>query len=140
MAENEKEKRLQAKLGRMERLLAKRGAADQLDRERLMKVTTNLIETLTEPAFVEKMRQARLAAGEGAGLDTASRLLSIEGLREAGADIPPDFRLTSRHFEDRVEGTRIDLTSRFEPGEPVGFEACGGGGGLLWCGCGGFST
>ncbi len=128
-----------------ERLLQDRvqQAKDQLDRERLMRVTGQVIETITSPAFVERMRKARQAADEGCELDTAADLLSIKGLRDAGVDIPEDFRLTSRVFEDREQGFRLELNSdaRLGPGgSPLGWGGCAGAGGLTFCGCGGFST
>jgi D-alanyl-D-alanine dipeptidase len=117
-------------------------AKGQLDRARLQKVTSDVIQTITDPAFVEKMRQARAAADKGAGVDVAANLLSIEGLREAGVDIPTDFRLTSRVFEDYEQGVRFVIDSpRGLPGvAPVAWGGCAGAGGLSFCGCGGFST
>lgn len=117
----------------------------QLDRERLKIVTNSVVDTITSPEFVEKMRLARIEADEGGGLDTAANLLSIDGLRQAGVDIPKDFRLTSRVFEDRQTGFRLELKSdpklKLGGEEPVlAWGACAGGGGLTFCGCGGFST
>lgn len=118
---------------------------DQLDRERLMRVTSDVITTITDPGFVDKMRQARKGADKGEGLDAAAKLLSLDGLRKAGVDVPKDFRLTSRVFEDKVEGFRIDIREPLVrlPGggvPPLQWGACGGAGGLTFCGCGGFST
>jgi hypothetical protein len=115
---------------------------NQLDRERLVRVTGSVIETITSPAFVEKMRQARKAATEGAGMDAAAEFLSLEGLRAAGADIPPDFRMTSRVFEDRVEGLRTEIRAAAPgPNDPVPqWGGCAGAGGLTFCGCGGFQV
>jgi hypothetical protein len=115
----------------------------ELDRERLLRVTGSVIETITSPTFVEKMRQARRAADAGAGMDVAAELLSIEGLRAAGADIPPDFRLTSRVFEDREEGIRAEIKSSETPGPndvAPRWGGCAGAGGLTFCGCGGFQV
>ena len=123
-----------------EKLIAKR----ELDRERLVRVTNSLIETITSEGFVEKMRVARLQADSGAGMDTAADLLSIASLREAGLDIPDDFRMTSRVFEDREAGLRIEKFDHLNMDpidiDPLGWGACGGAGGLTFCGCGGFST
>ena len=118
-------------------------AKDQLDRTRLLRVTGDVIETITSPEFVERMRRAREAADDGQGLTAAADLLSIEGLRQAGADIPKDFRLTSRVFEDRVQGLKIDILSDPRPGpdgDPLGWGVCAGIGSLTFCGCGGFSA
>jgi hypothetical protein len=115
---------------------------NQLDRERLVRVTGSVIETITSPVFVEKMRQARKAAAEGAGMDAAAEFLSLEGLRAAGADIPPDFRMTSRVFEDRAEGIRTEIRAAAPgPNDPVPqWGGCAGAGGLTFCGCGGFQV
>lgn len=141
MANLEKEIKLQNKL--VEKDKDRLAAKEELDRERLLRVTGDLIETITSPAFVEKMRQARLSADSGDGMDTAAKLLSIDGLREAGVDIPADFRLTSRVFEDRVEGLRFESNIAELRSDALGglaWGACGGAGGLTFCGCGGFST
>ena len=141
MSESARELKLQGTLAQIEkdRLEAK----DQLDRERLIRVTGDLIETITSPIFIERMRKARLAADEGAGMDVAAKLLSIDGLREAGVDIPKDFRMTSRVFEDRAEGVLFEIRepSVIDPlGDSLLWGVCGGAGGLTFCGCGGFST
>lgn len=115
----------------------------QLDRERLVKVTSGVIETITSPAFVEKMERARKISEGGEGFDEVAKLLTLDGLRAAGAEIPDDFRLTSRVFEDKVSGVRVHIDPVLTgiPGaEPVGWGACGGAGGLTFCGCGGAST
>ncbi|MEI9994467.1 MAG: hypothetical protein WDM91_07725 [Rhizomicrobium sp.] len=113
----------------------------QLDRERLVRVTNSVIETITSPQFIEKMRQAREKIAGGAGIETAGQLLSLESLRGAGAEIPEDFRLTSRVFEDKASGMRFEAhpVSSLEQGTAA-WGACAGAGGLTFCGCGGFST
>ena len=77
-------------------------AKGQLDRERLTRVTSDLIETITSPEFIECMRVARKEADAGAGMDVASELLSINALRRAGVDIPNDFRMTLGSFTARA--------------------------------------
>jgi len=96
---------------------------------------------MTSPTFVEKMRQAREAADAGTDLQAAVGLLSIEGLRQSGVDIPSDFRLTSRVFEDRAQGVRLELKSDLGRGSgPVpDFGVCVCMGSLGLCGCAGFS-
>ncbi len=119
--------------------MARDDAMDQLTRERLSQVTADVIMTITSPVFVEKMRRARAAADKDKGLEQAVSLLSIEGLREAGANIPADFRLTSRVFEDRQQGVRLELNEAPRPGDVApAWGVCGGAGGLTFCGCGGF--
>lgn len=140
MSESQAERELQAELDRVED--ERRNAKGQLDRERLLRVTNDVVQTITSPRFVESMRQARREADEGAGLETAADLLSIDGLRGAGVDIPDDFRMTSRIFEDREQGVRFEL--RPIPTDPTirppEWGGCAGAGGLSFCGCGGFST
>jgi hypothetical protein len=114
----------------------------QLDRERLMRISNEVIATITSPEFIERMREARSRADDGAGFDEAAELLSMRALREFGADIPKDFRVTSRVFEDREQGLKLELDNR-RPGvdsSPVGFGICVGGGGDSFCACGGFTT
>lgn len=122
----------------------RREVKGQLDRDRLMKVTSEVVETITSPEFIERMRKARDQADKGDGMDAVSKVLSIEGLREAGASIPEDFRLTSRVFEDKLRNERFEIgpidVGRIPDADPLGWGACAGGGGLTFCGCGGFST
>jgi hypothetical protein len=132
------ERMLEESLGRLEH--QRRETKDQLDRERLTRVTSDLIKTITAPAFIESMRVARERADGGASVESAADLLSISALRRAGLDIPEDFRMTSRVFEDRSTGFRLELKEPIGGMEPLGWGACAGGGGLTFCGCGGFST
>lgn len=123
-----------------EKLLVK----SQLDRERLTAITSNLIETITSPKFVENMRQFRERAAAGASFEDAANLLSIESLRSAGAAIPDDFRLTSRVFEDAESGMRVEIKpprgfGGIDDGT-VAWGACAGGGAATVCGCAGGST
>jgi hypothetical protein len=128
---------------KIDRLDAERASVkSQLDRERLTAVTNQVIETITSDAFIERMRKARERASDDDGFKAASELLSLEGLRRAGAEIPDDFRLTSRVFEDKVQGLRWEIKPdlRAPHGGALGWGACAGAGGLTFCGCGGFST
>ena len=134
-----KEEQLYAELEQIEQ--QRRDTKRQLDRERLMRVTSDLVSTLTAPEFIEKMRAARQEAEGGAGLDRAGDLLSLSNLRRAGVDIPDDFRLTSRIFEDEVEGIRIEVQDRLGGDlDSLGLKVCGGGGTLGICACGGFKV
>ena len=122
-----------------ERLLVKQ----QLDRGRLTEITSNLVETLTSPQMVERMREFREKAEKGASLAEAGEILSVEGLRAAGASLPDDFRLTSRVFEDFETGMRIDIrppAKGIPDIDPLGWGACAGGGAATVCGCAGGST
>lgn len=114
----------------------------QLDRERLLAATGSVIDTITSNEFIDRMRKAREVADDDDGLAAASKLLTLEGLRRAGADIPDDFRLTSRVFEDKAAGVRLEVRPKgIGPIDgTLGWGACAGAGGLTFCGCGGFST
>jgi hypothetical protein len=142
MPESESETRLREDLARRDD--DRRQVHERLSRERLTRVTTEMVQTLTSPAFFDKVRDARDAADRGEGMEAAARLLSIESLRELGVDIPDDFRMTSRVFEDRENGGQVEFRDVpiFDPNDPglVGWGGCAGGGGLTFCGCGGFST
>ncbi|MDB2530658.1 hypothetical protein N9X46_08080 [Paracoccaceae bacterium] len=92
-----------------------------------------MIETITSPEFVAKMRQAREEAEKDGGYEAIAKILSLEGLRAAGAKIPEDFRLTSRIFEDKVSGQRFEISpindpdGPLQPYDPLGWGACAGG-------------
>ncbi len=128
----------------MDKLDAERSRVkSQLDRERLLSVTNDVIETITSPEFIDRMRKAREMADEEDGMAEVSKLLSLDGLRKAGASIPEDFRLTSRVFEDKKLGLRYEVRPGRADISDIGmlsWGACGGAGGLTFCGCGGFST
>jgi hypothetical protein len=137
----ELEQSLKGKLADLdnERALVKQ----QLDRERLTVITSSLIDTITSPRFIERMRQFREKAAAGARLGDAADLMSLESLRAAGAQIPDDFRLTSRIFEDSETGLRFEIKPpRAQPdfGNSVAWGACAGGGAATVCGCAGGST
>ena len=122
-----------------ERDLVKR----QLNRERLTEITSSIIETITSPQVIEKMKAFRESAEKGASYAEAGELMSLESLRAAGAKIPDDFRLTSRVFEDRETGLRVQLVPpvKFpDQSSPVEWGACGGAGAATVCGCAGGST
>ena len=71
---------------RLEKLdLEKAERKGQLDRDRLMAATNTVIETITSLKFVEKMRQAREEAEKDGGYKAVAKILSLEGLRAAGA-------------------------------------------------------
>ena len=112
----------------------------QIDRERLTTITNSLIQTITSPKFIERMRQFREKAGAKPDLAAAADLMSLESLRSAGAELPADFRLTSRVFEDGDTGLKLDIRTGQLPGAggPVlKWGACAGGGAATVCGCAG---
>ena len=112
----------------------------QIDRERLTTITNSLIQTITSPKFIERMRQFRERAGANPDLGAAADLMSLESLRSAGAELPADFRLTSRVFEDGETGLKLDIKSgelQTEGGPILKWGACAGGGAATVCGCAG---
>jgi hypothetical protein len=116
--------------------------SDELDREQLRKIAGQLIATLTSPAFIEKLSEARKGAEtDGPAFDRMANLLSIEGLREAGVDIPPTFRMSSRTFEDKAAGIRLtsepDTKTTVDDKEIHPLGICGGAGFGHVCACGG---
>lgn len=124
-----------------ERLVVKR----QLDRDRLTKATASVVETITSPEFIERMRSFRERAATGVvTYEDVGEMLSLDTLRAAGADFPEDFRLTSRTFEDLESGLKIEIKPPWETyggGIPeVAWGACAGGGAATVCGCAGGST
>ncbi|MGW4928713.1 hypothetical protein ACWEOH_06115 [Agromyces sp. NPDC004153] len=110
---------------------------DQLDRERLVEITSSLIDTLTSPEFIERLR--KVTEDETRSYDAVADTLSIESLRAAGADLPEGFRLSSRTFEDHVHGTRFELGETGLPGAEaqIAGSICGGAGRFDLCACGG---
>lgn len=115
-------------------------ALQQLDRDRLTMITESLIKTITSPEFIERMRSFRNAAERTASFEEAGGLMSIESLREAGAELPDDFRITSRIFEDYQEGTRISVAPIEGLDSKLAWGACAGGGAGSVCGCAGGNT
>ncbi|WP_411958313.1 hypothetical protein [Paracoccus homiensis] len=115
----------------------------QLDRDRLAEITQSLIETITSPEVVSNMKKFRVNAEKTGSFDEAADLMSLETLRNAGAKIPDDFRLTSRVFEDLETGMKVEVRPpNFPVGDidPLAWGACAGGGAATVCGCAGGST
>ena len=117
-----------------------KGELTAIDRERLTKITNSLIQTITSPKFIERMRQFREKSGGKPDLGEAAELMSLESLRAAGADLPADFRLTSRVFEDSETGLKLDIKPgqlQTAGGPILKWGACAGGGAATVCGCAG---
>lgn len=117
-----------------------KGELAQIDRERLTTITNSLIQTITSPKFIERMRQFREKAGGKPDFGEAAELMSLESLRAAGADLPADFRLTSRVFEDSETGLKLDIRAgqlQTAGGPILKWGACAGGGAATVCGCAG---
>jgi hypothetical protein len=136
MSEPRRENEMQARLAELN--VERQTVEDQLNRERLLRVTNELINAMTSPEFIEKMRLARSVSDTDSGVSAVARLLSIDGLRASGVDIPPDLRLTSRVFEDIAEGFRLEIKSGTRERARAAWGVCAGGGGLSFCACGGF--
>lgn len=115
-----------------------------LDRDRLTKISNELISAITSPEVIERMQAFRKQAARGATFSEAGDLMSLESLKAAGAKLPDDFRITSRVFEDRKDGTKfeIKIPRRAETGIPdhLAWGACAGGGAATVCGCAGGSS
>lgn len=117
---------------------------EQLSRDRLEKITNDIVTTISSPKFMKSMKLFREKAKEkDFDLAEAGNIMSIESLKAAGASIPDDFRLTSRVFEDSELGIRMKI-DHFDPlkgiGDTLAVGACGGAGGLTFCGCAGGSS
>ncbi len=72
---------------------------DPLDAERLRSITTEMIEALTSPEYLEQVQAVR-EAPEEERLVEASNRLSVDALRAAGVRLPRDMRISSRYFEE----------------------------------------
>lgn len=129
---------------KMEALDAERALVkSQLNRERLTEITDSLIQTITSPQVIERMKSFREKAEQGAGFDEAADLMSLESLRAAGAKLPDDFRLSSRVFEDFETGLKVEYRrppKGIDGYDPLGWGACAGGGAATVCGCAGGGT
>ena len=73
----------------------------KVTRERLRKMTDEIIEAITSDEFMRRMNQLKTAPLEER-LETARGLLSVDGLRQAGVDLPEGMRVSSRYFEENV--------------------------------------
>lgn len=65
------------------------------------------------------MRQAQDEVEKDGGYEAVTKILSLEGLHAAGAEILEDFRLTSRIFEDKVRGERFEISPINDSGGPL---------------------
>ena len=130
---------------------------EEMNVERMKKMTDEMITAITSPPFVEAMRAVR-SAPESERLVEGSRRLSPEALRAQGVPLPSDMRISSRYFEsgggnpvdfgdtpgkmnvlnelnkaepgflDRIRKTRPDLFDEIvKPGRPGDLAAPGGG-------------
>ncbi|MBK5912434.1 hypothetical protein CCR85_13155 [Rhodothalassium salexigens] len=84
---------------------------DDLDPERLKAITSQMVEAITSPAYVEAMRKVK-AASNDKRLDEAMRRLTPKALREQGVRLPEDMRISSRYFEEGFKPIEV--------GEPAG--------------------
>jgi hypothetical protein len=91
--------------------------ADDLDSERLLKITNRLIESLTSDEFLDRLQQVRTAQ-QGDRLKQAATLLSVAALRSAGVAMPETLRVSSRYFEGAQAPEAAALLSEIEAIEP----------------------
>lgn len=126
--------------------------ADDFDVARLKKITSQMIDAITSPPFVDAMRKLRAVPKEKR-LTEGARLLSPDNLRRQGAPLPADMRISSRYFEPgatpinvtREGATLVDNPQlhNFLPGGTPGTASIGGcacAGGLTFCGGAGGNT
>ena len=66
--------------------------------EEFKAATNRLVETVTSDEMVERMRAFKHLPPEDR-LAQASKLLSVEGLKERGVEMPEGMRISSRYFE-----------------------------------------
>ena len=71
------------------------------DAEKLRAMTNEIIEAITSDEFLSRMESMREATLQER-LEMAQKLLSVEGLRKAGVDLPEGMRISSRYFEEDV--------------------------------------
>jgi hypothetical protein len=121
-------------------------AKSEFDVERLRKITSEMIDAITSPPFVEAMRKLR-EAPPAARLAEGAKLLSTESLRTAGVPLPKDMLISSRYFEP--DSGKVINGGDFHMGEVpkrptgsqvLGIGGCACGGGLSFCGGAGGST
>jgi hypothetical protein len=108
-----------------------------LDPDHLQKVTAEMIETITSPAFVEAMRKMKAAPADQK-LSEGARLLNPDTLRKAGVPLPDGMRITSRYFEPGSEAIDVNAHGAFlatDPANPLRLAAQAG-----VCACGGAAT
>ncbi|MGQ4810147.1 hypothetical protein NKDENANG_03596 [Candidatus Entotheonellaceae bacterium PAL068K] len=148
------------------------GAKDRahFTRETLVKETEGLLDAISHPAFVNRMRQFNSLSNDVERFQYAGDALTTDALSKSGVNLPPGMRISSRTFEeannkgllpfvDYEEGKRIinflrekkpeifvqDLISWVDPRKP-GINprghavACSCSGGPLTCAGSGSST
>lgn len=124
--------------------------------EELKKMTDSIIEAITSDEFLERMEEIRKSSIDDRLL-RARDLLSIDGLRQAGVNLPDGMRVSSRYFEEGVgliEFGNIDelhtsIADTYDPiitlkdgssakhAGPIIMGTCGGAGAGTVCACGG---
>jgi len=73
-------------------------AREDLDPDRLKSITSDMVEALTSPAYVEAMRVLKSTSNEKR-LSEAMRRLNPDALRAEGVKLPEGMRISSRYFE-----------------------------------------
>ena len=115
----------------------------RFDRQSLTNMTNSVLDVITSPGFLKKMHEARFNAERGGSLQDMADLMSVENLRNEGVELPDDFRVTSRRFEDLTTGESIEVNEPVptdsRTGDAVALGGCAGGGAATVCGCGGYT-
>ncbi|QBK30394.1 hypothetical protein [Roseitalea porphyridii] len=122
-------------------------AVDELEVERLKKMSSEMIDAISSPAFVEAMRKLKETPVEDR-LKVGAKLLDPKRLRKEGVPLPDDMRISSRYFEPGKPVISVDDAGAFTgtrselPNDPdvVAVGGCACGGGLSFCGGAGGST
>ena len=83
--------------------------ADDLNAERLRQVTSQMVDALTSPAYVEAMRAVK-SAPEGQRLEEAMRRLTPDALKAQGVPLPAGMRISSRYFEQGSNPLELELS------------------------------
>lgn len=81
-----------------------------ISREHLKEITTQMVEAITSPAYVEAMRAVK-SAPEGKRLEEAMRRLTPEALRAQGVPLPQGMRISSRYFEKGFTPIEVGVPS-----------------------------
>lgn len=88
-----------------------RSMEDRLDSDHLRDITSQMVEAITSPAYVEAMRAVK-SAPDDKRLEEALRRLTPEALRAQGVPLPTGMRISSRYFEEGI--------NPIEVGDPAG--------------------
>lgn len=127
---------------------------EMIDAGKVKAEMEQMIDMISHPAFVDAMKQLK-ESPVSKRQELGKSILTIDALRKAGIDVPPEMRLTTRYFEPGkpdiievspggvIKKTKQPLVPIGKVGSPGGEPAWGGcacGGGLTFCGGAGGGT